>query len=92
MAIPYKCLSGQDLRYQASMVANQIEGQMKKWKHWTEQLSQITADEMTAEGLTADEQAQMGSMRTEVAAFVAAYEANPNSVFIKRHAQLILNL
>ena len=92
MAIAYKCLSGQDLRYQASMVANQIEGHMAKWQHWTEQLSQITADEMTAEGLSSDEQAQMGSMRSAVAALVAAYEAEANSVFIKRHAQLILNL
>ena len=92
MAIAYKCLSGDALRQQASMVANQIEGHMEKWKHWTEQLASITADEMTAEGLTSDEQTQMGSMRTTVAALVAAYEADANSVFIKRHAQLLLNL
>lgn len=86
----YNCLTAADYRYQASQVANEIEGKMARWSHWAAQLSAITADDFTALGLSADEQAQMGSMRTTVAALVAAYEADGNKVFIKRHAQLML--
>jgi hypothetical protein len=83
----YNCLSGQDYRYQASKVANEIESFIKRWEHWAEQLNTIPADDLTALGLTEGEQTQMGSMRTDVVALVAWYRANAQT-FVKRHAQM----
>jgi hypothetical protein len=83
----YNCLSGQDYRYQASKVANEIESYMKRWEHWAEQLNTIPTQDQTDLGLTSGEQAQMGSMRTDVVALVAWYKANAQT-FVKRHAQL----
>ena len=85
----YNCLTAQDYRYQASQVANELEKWMARWQHWAEQLLTIPAADMTALGLTADEQAQMGSMRTDVAAMTADYFTNRDT-FVKRHAQLNL--
>jgi hypothetical protein len=48
----------------------------------------IPADDLTALGVDAGQQAQMGSMRTDVAAMVADYKAN-RAVFVRRHAQLL---
>jgi hypothetical protein len=86
----YNCLSGQDYRYQASQVANEIEGKMARWKQWADQLATVTAQDFTALNLTEDEQTQMGSMRSLVAAMVAAYYADADNTrtFVKRHAQL----
>ena len=85
----YNCLTAQDYRYQASQVANEIEKYMAVWSHWAEQLNTIPADDLSELGLTEGEQAQMGSMRTDVVALVAWYRANAQ-VFVKRHAQLRL--
>jgi len=85
----YNCLTAQDYRYQASQVANEIERYMARWKHWGDQLNTITADDLTAIGLSADEQAQMGSMKADVLALVNEYETNRDT-FVKRHAQLNL--
>jgi hypothetical protein len=85
----YNCLTAQDYRYQASQIANEIERLMAVCNHWSNQLLTIPAQDMTTLGLTEDEQAQMGSMRTDVAAMVAAYQADWDT-FVKRHAQLRL--
>lgn len=85
----YNCLTASDYRYQASQIANEIERLMAICSHWADQLATIPAQDMTALGLTEDEQTQMGSMRTDVAALVAYYEANLDT-FVKRHAQLRL--
>lgn len=86
----YNCLTASDYRQQASQIANEIEGKMKRWSHWAAQLAAITGDDFTALGLTADEQTQMGSMKTFVAALTASYAADGNNVFVKRHAQTLL--
>jgi len=94
----YNCLTAQDYRYQASQVANEIEGLMARWKQWADQLATITADDFTALGLTADEQTQMGSMRSLVDVLVTMYFADGTGLtnganlrtFVRRHAQLLL--
>lgn len=89
----YNCLTAQDYRYQASQVANEIEGKMARWKQWADQLATVTAQDFTALGLTEDEQTQMGSMRSTLATLVAAYYTdNPPGLrtFVRRHAQLLL--
>ena len=89
----FNCLTAQDYRYQASQIANEIEGKMARWRQWADQLVTITGDDFTALGLTADEQAQMGSMRTSLAALVATYFADDPPglrTWVRRHAQLLL--
>lgn len=85
----YNCLTAQDYRFQASQVANELEKYMARWEHWANQLNTIPADDLTALGITADEQAQMGSMKADVLALVAEFRANYET-FVKRHAQLSL--
>lgn len=95
----YNCLTAQDYRYQASQVANEIEGKMARWKQWTEQMATIPAEDFTALGLTEAEQTQMGSMRSLLAVLVTMYFADGSGLtnganvrtFVKRHAQLMLN-
>jgi hypothetical protein len=84
----YNNLSGQDIKFQASQVANEIERFMWRWEEWAAQLLTIPADDLTALGVDAGQQTQMGSMRTDVAAMVADYKAN-RAVFVRRHAQLL---
>lgn len=89
----YNCLTAQDYRYQASQIANEIEGRMARWKQWSDQLATIGGADMTVLGLTADEQAQMGSMSSLLATMVAAYYADDPPglrTFVRRHAQLML--
>lgn len=95
----YNCLTAQDYRYQASQVANELEGKMARWKQWADQLATITGDDFTALGLTADEQTQMGSMRSLIDVLVTMYFADGTGLtnganirtFVRRHAQLCLN-
>ena len=94
----FNCYSANDYRQKASQMANELERIMARLEHWSDQLAAITAEDLTALGLTnstqvgggLDEQTQMGSMRTTIAALVAAYYANPNRVFVTRHGQLDL--
>jgi len=89
----YNCLTAADYRYQASQIANEIEGRMARWKQWCDQLATLAAQDLTALGLTEDEQTQMGSMRTTLDTMVAAYYTdNPPGLrtFVRRHAQLLL--
>ena len=89
----YNCLTAQDYRYQASQIANEIEGKMARWKQWSDQLATLAALDLTALGLTEDEQTQMGSLRASLAALVATYYADDPPglrTFVRRHAQLIL--
>jgi len=87
MAAKFKNLSAQDYRYQASKVANEIESYIKRWEHWCEMLATIPDGDLEALGLDADERTNMGSMRTDVVALVAAYRAN-HRTFVQRFAQL----
>ena len=92
----YNCLTAADYRYQASQVANELEGKMARWKQWCDQLATVTADDFTALGLTEAEQTQMGSMRTLVEVLVTMYFADGTGLmnganvrtFVRRHAQL----
>lgn len=89
----YNCLTAQDYRYQASQVANDLERMMATWKQWSDQLATISAQDLTALGLTEDEQTQMGSMRSTLASWVSEYYADDPPglrTFVKRHAQLRL--
>jgi hypothetical protein len=94
----YNCLTAQDYRYQASQVANELEGKMARWKQWADQLATVTAEDFTALGLSEAEQTQMGSMRSLVNVLVTMYFADGAGLtnganlrtFIRRHAQLLL--
>lgn len=83
----YKSQTGDDVKRTANSIANEIERNMARWKFWADSMNTIPAGDLTALGVDADWQTQIGSMRTDVVALVAWYTANA-SVFVKRLAQL----
>jgi len=83
----YNNVTGEQIKAQSAGVANETERQMARVKYFAESLAKYDAATLTALGLDADYQANLGSMKAELLALEAWYQAN--STFLKRFAQML---
>lgn len=90
----YNNVTGQDIRQQCSGIANEVERYMLRWKYFADKLTTITEDDMTALGLTANEQAYIGSLRVALLNIELKYRnqaplnADDASYFVKLFSQM----
>jgi hypothetical protein len=81
-------VSGDDLKRQATAIANEVERIMAKAAYFAESLNQYDEATLTELGLDANYQANVGSMRTDLVNLRAWYASN--CAFVKRFAQLVV--
>jgi hypothetical protein len=62
MAI-YNNVTAVEIKQQCSGIANEIERYMARWKWFADKLNTISSADMTAMGIDADYQAQIGALR-----------------------------
>lgn len=81
-------VSGDDLKRQATAIANEVERVMAKATYFAESLNQYDETTLAALGLDSDYQTNIGSMKTDLVNLKAWYAAN--CLFVKRFAQLVV--
>lgn len=85
MAI-YKNINMSDIKNQSSSVSSEIERAITRAQFFVTQMASISAEDLTALGLSTDYQTNLGSMCTEITALANWYASN--STFIKRFTYL----
>jgi hypothetical protein len=84
----YNNVSGDDIKRTPNGLANDLERIMAKLDDWSSEMLTIPSADMSALGVSEDWQAQIGSMRSEVAALVACWDDPAHSTFTRRFRQL----
>jgi hypothetical protein len=90
----YNNMTGVQLKMTATGIADEVERYMLRWKYFADKLTTMTADDMTALGLSADYQTYLGSLRVALLNIELKYRnqaplnADDPSYFVKLFTDL----